>query len=307
MILVWDEQQDHIDPSCMEMASAAMIHFGLDPGKFVHFLLGKYTGQYWDVPCTLDAVWDHGTSDDYNHIKWILLDGCPTQLTYEKCLSNNSEFISCSNSKSLLRIRSWFEKQWTKKTAIAIRFWWIRSFANISLPTSYYSKYCHKDSKNDHIVWDGSTVTRPINIVMNQVTPVIAQELPVTFGHFKSQIYMDIYNTSISYQTATILLGLANVKVCFWYPRIHAELAGAFGFIADELYNFAMAIVFDSTASASSWEAFSKPSKLSQKVLLTGLIWLNGTRNSLICWSGKRLILPPNSLPHSLVPSIVVL
>jgi hypothetical protein len=31
------EQQDHIDPYCVEMASAAMIHFGLDPDKFVHF------------------------------------------------------------------------------------------------------------------------------------------------------------------------------------------------------------------------------------------------------------------------------
>jgi hypothetical protein len=43
------EQQDHIDPYCVEMASAAMIHFGLDPGKFVRFLSGKYTGQYWGV------------------------------------------------------------------------------------------------------------------------------------------------------------------------------------------------------------------------------------------------------------------
>jgi hypothetical protein len=40
------KQQDHINPYCVEMASAAMIHFGLDPGKFVCFLLGEYTGQY---------------------------------------------------------------------------------------------------------------------------------------------------------------------------------------------------------------------------------------------------------------------
>jgi hypothetical protein len=63
------EQQDHINPYCVEMASAAMIQFGLDPGKFVHFLLGKYTGQYWDVCRTLDAIQDHVTSDDYGHIK----------------------------------------------------------------------------------------------------------------------------------------------------------------------------------------------------------------------------------------------
>ncbi len=111
-----------------------------------------------------------------------------------------------------------------------------------------------KDSKNDCIVWDGLTVTQT-DIVMNQVTPV-AKEAPVTFGHVKSQIYMDIYNTRISYPTATILLGLADVKACFRYPRIHADLTGAFGFIADELYNLATAMVFCLTASASSWEAF---------------------------------------------------
>ncbi len=80
----------------------AMIHFGLDPRKFVPFLLGKYTGQYWDVQCTLDAVQDHVTSDDYNHIKRILLDGCPAQLTFEEPLSNKLEFISCGNSKSFV-------------------------------------------------------------------------------------------------------------------------------------------------------------------------------------------------------------
>ena len=100
---------------------------------------------------------------------------------------------------------------------------------------------------------------------MNQVTPV-AKEAPVTFGHVKSQIYMDIYNRRISYLTAMILLGLADVKACFGYPRIHADLTGVFGFIADELYNLAMAMVFGSTASASSWEAFRQAIEALTKV-----------------------------------------
>ncbi len=50
------KQQDHIDPYCVEMASSAMIHFGLDLGKFVCFLSGKYTGQYGDDHHTLDAI-----------------------------------------------------------------------------------------------------------------------------------------------------------------------------------------------------------------------------------------------------------
>ncbi len=61
-----------------------MIHFGLDPGKFVRFLSGEYTSQYQDIPCTLDAIQNHITSDDYGHIKRILLDGFPAQLTFEE-------------------------------------------------------------------------------------------------------------------------------------------------------------------------------------------------------------------------------
>jgi hypothetical protein len=122
-----------------------------------------------------------------------------------------------------------------------------------------------KDGKKGGIVWDGSTVTRPTDIFMNQVKPV-AQEAPVTYGHVKSRIYMDIYNTRISYSTATILLGLADVKAYFWCPRIHADLTGAFGYIADKLYNLTTAMVFGSTASASSWEAFRQAIKALTKV-----------------------------------------
>ncbi len=66
------------------MASAAMINFGLDPGKFGRFLSGEYTGQYWDIHHTLDAIRDHVTSNDYGHIKQILLNGCPAQLTFDE-------------------------------------------------------------------------------------------------------------------------------------------------------------------------------------------------------------------------------
>jgi hypothetical protein len=96
------EQQDHINPYRVEMASMAIIHFGLDPGKFVCFFLADYTCQHWNVCHTLDAVQDHVTSDDYNHIKRILLDGCPAQLTFEEPSSNKLKFISCGNSKSFV-------------------------------------------------------------------------------------------------------------------------------------------------------------------------------------------------------------
>jgi hypothetical protein len=112
-----------------------------------------------------------------------------------------------------------------------------------------------KAEKNDRLCWDGSTTIKPINIVMNQVTPVI-HEATITFGHVKMQLYSDIYNICVSYQTLTILLAVADVKACFCFPCIHADLTEAFGFLAGGYFNLATAMVFGSTASTSSWEPF---------------------------------------------------
>ncbi len=155
------------------MASADIIHFGLDPGKFVRFLLSKYTGQHWDVRPTLDAVQDHVTSDNYNHIKQILLDGCPAQLTFEEPLSNKLEFISCGNSKSFVENPQLVQKTMNKEDHYS------HLVLMDPLLCKLYPYLCHtmqrifiKDGKNDCIVWDRSTVTRLTDIVMNQVTPV---------------------------------------------------------------------------------------------------------------------------------------
>jgi hypothetical protein len=70
------------------------------------------------------------------------------------------------------------------------------------------------------------------------------------------QLYIDIYNTRVSYPTFIILLAMGDVKACFCFPCIHTDLTGAFGFLAGGYFNLATAMVFGSTASASSWEMF---------------------------------------------------
>ena len=95
------EQQERIDPHRVEMASAAMVHFGLDPGKFVRWMGGEYTGYYRDVKATLLAVHPYITAEDYNHIERILLDGCPVvELKFTEPLSNKLVMIRHGNSKS---------------------------------------------------------------------------------------------------------------------------------------------------------------------------------------------------------------
>ncbi len=94
------EQQEQIDPHLVEMASAAMVHFGLDPGKFVRWMGGEYTGYHCDLQKTLAAVCPYITAEDYNHIEQILLDGCPAELLFTEPLDNKLKMIRQGNLKS---------------------------------------------------------------------------------------------------------------------------------------------------------------------------------------------------------------
>ena len=49
---------------------------------------------------TLAAVKAHVSTDDFNHMKGILLDGPPFELTFNEPLSNTSMMIKRGNSKS---------------------------------------------------------------------------------------------------------------------------------------------------------------------------------------------------------------
>jgi len=236
------------------MASAVMVHFGLDPGKLVRWMGGKYTGYHRDVKKTLVAVRPHVTVEDYNHIEWMLLDGCPVELKFTEPLSNKLEMIWRGNSKSFNNHPELVKKAMNKEDRYS-------HLVPIDVDICRASAYLRhtiqtvvmKPGKNDRLVWDGTTTLLALDIVMNQVT-LVNCEAPITFGHVKIQLYIDIYNTHISHPYVVILLGMADIKACFRFPIIHPNLTGAFGFMAGGFYNLATAMVFGSTTSASSWE-----------------------------------------------------
>jgi hypothetical protein len=95
------ESQMQIDPHQVCMANAAMAHFGLDPGRFIQWMGGKYTGQHQDGHSTLAAIRGHVLANNCAHMKRILLDGCSAQLNFEEPLSNKIKMIKRGKSKSL--------------------------------------------------------------------------------------------------------------------------------------------------------------------------------------------------------------
>jgi hypothetical protein len=83
------------------MANAVMIQFEFDPGKFVRFLGGEYTGYSCNIQKILLAVKDHFSHEDLAHMKLILLDESPAESILEEPLSNRLEMILRRSSKNL--------------------------------------------------------------------------------------------------------------------------------------------------------------------------------------------------------------
>ena len=72
--------QQAIQQHRVDMATAAMIHYGLHPGMLIRYLKGEYVGEARDVTAILTQVSPHITKDDSNHIRRILTQGCPSKL-----------------------------------------------------------------------------------------------------------------------------------------------------------------------------------------------------------------------------------
>ncbi len=129
---------------------------------------------------------------------------------------------------------------------------------------------------------------------MNQKTSTDGKAV-IDFGQAKTRLLINIYNWHVSYPDKIIYLALADITACFQFPRISADVTGAFGFLAKELYFVSTSHVFGSNTLASSWEpcrraiqsmilVYSKRNNLVEKhqVLLDILKWDSPTLQELL-------------------------
>ena len=260
------ESQSKISTHRVEMASAAMVHFGMDPGKFVRWMGGEYTGNSRDVSQILSDVKDHILPSDYDHLKRILMQGCPSRFCFDEDLHNKQIMMNRGNSKSFVEHPDLVNKTMNKED----RYSHVIPLHQDILKLSPYCRHTTqtlviKPGKNPRICWDASTKRSPDEIVLNEVTST-ENEAIITFGNTKKIFLKDLYNARISFPDAPILLALADVKACYKHPRIHPDVTGAHGFHAEDFYFLATAMVFGSRASASSWEAFRRAIEALSKV-----------------------------------------
>ena len=138
-----------------------------------------------------------------------------------------------------------------EKNSHVLAFWeWLVHFSPYCRATPQgirekYGKY--------RVIFDSSTQTCPHEIVLNHETST-DHEAIIDFGRAKTCLLVNIYNWRISYPLEVIVLALADITACFQFPRLSADVTGAFGFLAEALFFISTSHVFGSNTWASSWE-----------------------------------------------------
>ena len=248
------EDQDKIDIHRVDMATALAVRYGLCPGRIVRTLRGEFMGASRNVEFIFESVEDVVSKEDYLHIKRILTTGYPSKLKFDESQENRLKMIQRGNQKSLLDHPEVGEKVINKEDRYShiIIF---HDYICILGPHLRHNSQGLVDLKR--LVWDGSTKRSPTDMVMNDCTPT-DDEADIDVGTAKCDFYWLIYNLRVSYPEDSILLALADIKACFRFPRIHPDLTGAFGFLISNFFCLAVAMVFGSNTSSSSWEPFRR-------------------------------------------------
>jgi hypothetical protein len=253
-------EQTKISQERVDLATACAIHYGLNTGMVVRYLKGEYVGESRNSTRILEKVSPYIDEVDCEHIKRIINQGCPSHIDFEENYDNKHMVLRKGNQQTFLQFPEVTAKAMNKEEknshVIALRKWLV-----------YFSPYCRatpqgiREKYGKHrVIFDSSTQTCPHEIVLNHETSA-DQEAIIDFGKAKTHLLINIYNWRISYPHEVILLALADITACFRFPRLSADVTGAFGFVAEDLYFISTSHVFGSNTSASSWEPLRRAVK----------------------------------------------
>lgn len=248
-----------IDQHRVDMAGAAMVYYNNDSGMVVRMINGEYRGTGRDVKAILAAVRPYVSDSDYEHIKRILTQGTPARVNTEEPAELKYQTIARGNQLSYRKNPKLAMKSLVKE----YKYSHLLPMDPIFVELSPYCRHTPQGivDKNDGLtprtVWDATTTKDPEDYVLNEVIDT-ELEAEITFGDVEKVFLRHLYLMRITYPDADIYIAMADVKACFRFPRIHADLAGCFGFVAVDVYCLATAMVFGSNCSASSWEPFRR-------------------------------------------------
>lgn len=251
-------ERTEIDKHTVWMMTACLAHYKMDYGLVLRYLGGEFTAEWRNVKGVLLAVAPYVSEDDLKHVARILdaKEASPFEFAMQETEENKEAFIRHGNGRSVTQNMGAVYKTLVKEVRnhhlMTFMRWTVRASSHgHHVPQEYIPP--KKPGAKGRFIWNGSIKRMAAWITMNEATPT-RNEAPITFGYVYMAFCIWIYNLRIQFPNEDILLGYIDISSCFRYPRIFADLVGAFGFIVGPWYFAANAMVFGSVASASSWE-----------------------------------------------------
>jgi hypothetical protein len=257
-------EQTEISRRTVYLMTACLVFYNLDYGLVLRFLGGEFTAEWRNVAAVLVAVAPYVTSEDLDHIARILdaRDASPFEFTMHESNENKMAFLRHGNGRSVNENMPDVTKTLTKEVRnhhlMTFMRWTVYASPNgHHVPQEYIApkKPVTDDAppKKGRFVWNGTLKWLASLITMNEASTT-RNEAPITFGLVYITFLTWIWNLRITFPEQDILLAYIDISSCFRYPRIFADLVGAFGFVVGPWYFAANAMVFGSITSASSWE-----------------------------------------------------
>jgi hypothetical protein len=246
-------EQTGISGKRVDQATACAIHYGLNPGMVICFLMGEYMGKTRDSAAILAEVSPYINKEDSKHIKCIIGQGCPSHLHFEEEYENKHFALWKGNQHTFLLHPKVTAKAMNKeeKNSHVLPFKrWLVYFPPwcCVTPQGIREKY-----NTFRVIFDSSTQTSLDEIILNHKTLTDGKAV-INFGQAKTRLLININNWRVRYPDKIIYLALADITTCFRFPRISADVTGAFGFLAKDLYFLSMSHVFGSNTLASLWQ-----------------------------------------------------
>ncbi len=116
-----------ISPMLVNLAMTCFIHYGLHPGMLIRYLNGEYTGKSRDAEPICWEVSPHISNEDAAHIKWILTQGCPSNLVLEETPKYKLSVIQKGNQHTFLQhpevTAKAIDKEGKNSHVLPIRYW----------------------------------------------------------------------------------------------------------------------------------------------------------------------------------------
>jgi hypothetical protein len=95
-------EQTTISSKRVDQTTACAIHYRLNLGMVIGFLMGEYVGEMRDVAAILAEVSPYINEEDREHIKCIINQGCPSHLDFKEEYENKHLALWKGNQHTFL-------------------------------------------------------------------------------------------------------------------------------------------------------------------------------------------------------------